>query len=100
MFFFMNSVLYFNDFVKVEDILIGINKDYIFYVRYKIIGEILFFELNYMFNFLLMINVVWFLLEILRDGKRKWNDFLWFSIYSDFKYIFEIKYKEIILFCE
>ena len=47
-----------------------------------------------------MTNAVRFLLEISRDGKRKWNDFPWFSIYSDFKYIPEIKYKEITLSCE
>ncbi|MHC5562284.1 lantibiotic dehydratase [Bacillus spizizenii] len=97
---FTNSALHLHDSVKAEDVLIGINKDHIFYARHKTTGEILSFESNHMFNPLLMTNAVRFLLEISRDGKRKWNDFPWFGIYSDFKYIPEIKYKEIILSCE
>lgn len=66
----------------------------------KQLAKFCLFESNHMFNPLLMTNAVRFLLEISRDGKRKWNDFPWFSIYSDFKYIPEIKYKEITLSCE
>lgn len=97
---FTNSVLHHNDSVKAEDVLIGIDKKHIFYAKHKCTGEILSFESNHMFNPLLMPNVLRFLLEISRDGKRKWNDFPWMGIYSDFKYIPEIKYKEIILSCE
>ncbi|MBU8572317.1 lantibiotic dehydratase [Bacillus subtilis] len=97
---FTNSVLHHNDSVKAEDVLIGIDKNHIFYARHKRTGEILSFESNHMFNPLLMPNALRFLLEISRDGKRKWNDFPWIGIYSDFKYIPEIKYKEIILSCE
>ncbi|MCY8545956.1 lantibiotic dehydratase [Bacillus vallismortis] len=97
---FTNSALHLNDSVKAEDILIGINKNDIFYARHKTTGEILSFESNHMFNPLLMTNAIRFLLEISRDGKRKWSDFPWVGIYSDFKYIPEIKYKEITLSCE
>ncbi|KUP41058.1 Subtilin biosynthesis protein SpaB [Bacillus velezensis] len=97
---FTNSVLHHSDSVKAEDVLIGINKNQIFYARHKSTGEILSFESNHMFNPLLMPNALRFLLEISRDGKREWNNFPWLSIYSDFKYIPEIKYKEIILSCE
>ncbi|MGF7534232.1 lantibiotic dehydratase [Bacillus mexicanus] len=97
---FTNSALHLNDSVKAEDILIGINKNDIFYARHKTTGEILSFESNHMFNPLLMTNALRFLLEISRDGKRKWSDFPWVGIYSDFKYIPEIKYKEITVSCE
>lgn len=40
---FTNSALHLNDSVKAEDILIGINKDHIFYARHKTTGEILSF---------------------------------------------------------
>ncbi|KXZ20123.1 lantibiotic dehydratase [Bacillus nakamurai] len=97
---FTNSAVHQNDSVKAEDVLIGINKNHIFYARHRNTSEILSFESNHMLNPLLVTNAVRFLLEISRDGKRKWNYFPWFDIYRDFKYIPEIKYKEIILSCE
>lgn len=82
--------------VKIEDILIGINKN-TFYARHKKTGGILEFGSNNMLNPYIVSNPIRFLLEIARDGKRNWSLFPWIDIYEGFKYIPEMKYKNIIL---
>lgn len=87
------------EMVKIKDILIGIDNN-TFYARHKKTGDILEFGTNNMLNPFIASNPIRFLLEIARDGKRDWDLFPWMDIYEGFKYIPEIKYKNIILSSE
>ncbi len=96
---FSNGIKSEKNTVKIEDVLIGINNN-TFYARNKSTGEILDFGANNMLNIFLASNVIRFLLEIPKDGKRDWSLFPWIEIYEGFKYIPEIKYEDIVISTE
>lgn len=83
------------DRISLGDIYIGINSKNKFYARNYSSGRLTIFESNNMYNPMLNPNALRFLQEISYEGTRSWSEFPWDYVYSEFRHVPAIKYKNI-----
>ncbi|WPC43329.1 lantibiotic dehydratase [Clostridium sp. JS66] len=81
--------------ISLDDLVLGIDNNGLFYVKSKMLNKKLIITNNNMLNNIGASNVCRFLKEVSQDGIREWSDLPWWVIYENMVYIPRIKYKNI-----